>query len=497
MGRLVLFEDAMNHVWNALAMTIWWVIVIRVLIFRLMYNWRAYVVRRLKKGYGAGDLVIDWTNYRIYRDFFTNHPVTVQIVTYNEQELLSKCLHACARLLYPEQSLEIQVLDNSTDGSSLQNAQLCSHVNLFVGRNLVRYIGRNNEGFKSGALRDGTLVARGDYIAILDVDSIPDMYWLCNMMKYFNRAFYEPWSENDERWAEAYDKGGRLLGMVQGRWRYSNVNKNSVTLAADALMTSYFRVEKFLDTKDNKFVHFNGSGGVWNKQCILESGNWDPHTAISIDVELSNRIDRDKWATLYVDDDACITTSLVPETWKAMIGQQTRWVQGSSYLTFHSKKVNHILTWATLKLVQYMMLWSFILFVHHPVFQLISILVAIPNILEGGYFVYVVGWWGWLCAIRAGIYTLEEEASGALYSLFGYKPRVFVKTPKSKKDVAASHDSAFKLYMSSIRPYIHLFFGISLWEMNKYGMSYYAVVAVISLIVFASTLPGVIDVKKA
>jgi len=78
--------------------------------------------------------------------------VTVQLPVYNELYVVERLIDAAAKLNYPKELLEIQILDDSTDQTvELIQAKLKEYPEINF-----QYIHRTDrKGFKAGALREG------------------------------------------------------------------------------------------------------------------------------------------------------------------------------------------------------------------------------------------------------------------------------------------------------------------------------------------------------
>ena len=121
-------------------------------------------------------------NYLKYRDkpdnspkFDFNNPdeipyVTIQLPVYNELYVMERLLENIAKIDYPKDKLEIQVLDDSTDESVETTAK---HVKIIQDLGIdIQHIRRENrQGFKAGALKEGLKTAKGEFIAIFDADT--------------------------------------------------------------------------------------------------------------------------------------------------------------------------------------------------------------------------------------------------------------------------------------------------------------------------------------
>ena len=98
--------------------------------------------------------------------------VTVQLPVYNEYYVAGRLIDAAARIDYPADRLEIQVLDDSTDDTSTIVADLVAKWR-DKGVDITHVQREGRQGYKAGALRHGLEIARGELIAIFDADFVP------------------------------------------------------------------------------------------------------------------------------------------------------------------------------------------------------------------------------------------------------------------------------------------------------------------------------------
>ena len=85
---------------------------------------------------------------------------------------------------YPKDRLEIQVLDDSTDDSVMETESLI-HKIAKSGLDINHIRRSNRRGFKAGALKEGLLSAKGEFIAIFDADFVPQKDWLYKTIPLF------------------------------------------------------------------------------------------------------------------------------------------------------------------------------------------------------------------------------------------------------------------------------------------------------------------------
>ncbi len=100
--------------------------------------------------------------------------VTIQLPIFNEQFVIDRLIDACCRLNYPRDRFEIQVLDDSTDETTIVAQQIVErYATGFAGMDPqpIFHIHRTNRyGFSAGALDNGLKSARGEFVAIFDAE---------------------------------------------------------------------------------------------------------------------------------------------------------------------------------------------------------------------------------------------------------------------------------------------------------------------------------------
>jgi cellulose synthase/poly-beta-1,6-N-acetylglucosamine synthase-like glycosyltransferase len=93
--------------------------------------------------------------------------ISIQLPLYNEGKLVIDLLHFITQLDYPREKLQIQVLDDSTDDTSLLLIDL---VEKYKREGFwIEYAHRKNRtGFKAGNLAFGLKKSKGEFIVIFD-----------------------------------------------------------------------------------------------------------------------------------------------------------------------------------------------------------------------------------------------------------------------------------------------------------------------------------------
>lgn len=230
--------------------------------------------------------------------------ITVQLPMFNEDRVAERIIRATCLIDYPRELLEIQVLDDSTDGSAEIARRTCQEM---AERGInIQYIHRENRtGYKAGALAEGMKKASGEFMAIFDADFVPPRDILHNVVQYFT----------DPR-----------IGMVQVRWDHLNRDASLLTKSQAIFLDGHFVIEHTARNRSGRFMHFNGTAGVWRRNCVDDAGGWH-HDTLTEDLDLSYRTQLKGWQFVYLPQ-FCALAELPPE----MIGfkqQAHRWTKGS------------------------------------------------------------------------------------------------------------------------------------------------------------------------
>jgi len=168
----------------------------------------------------------------------------------------------------------------------------------------------DRQGFKAGALSAGLGVSRAEFVAIFDADFVPEPDFLKRALPYFQRR----------------KKDGAPIGMVQATWGYLNREQSSLTQAQGVLLDGHFCVESPARFASQLFFNFNGTAGIWRRQCIEDAGGWHSDT-LTEDLDLSYRAQLKGWRFVFLDHLRC--DSELPHSLSALRTQQYRWVKGS------------------------------------------------------------------------------------------------------------------------------------------------------------------------
>ncbi len=251
-----------------------------------------YMKHRGRKPAGAGEL--------------KNFPVvTIQLPLYNEYYVIERVIDATCGIEYPKDKLEIQVLDDSTDETVGIVAARVAHFRS-LGFDIKHVRRTNRNGYKAGALKEGLVTARGEFVAIFDADFVPKSRFLMDTLPYFF---------TDEK-----------IGLVQTRWEHLNSDYSFLTRVQAMALDGHFVIEQNVRNKAGFFINFNGTGGIWRKSCIYDAGNWESDT-LTEDLDLSYRAQLKGWKFKFLND--VTSPAELPSEINALKSQQFRWTKGA------------------------------------------------------------------------------------------------------------------------------------------------------------------------
>lgn len=232
--------------------------------------------------------------------------VTVQLPIFNERLVVERLINASVNLDYPREKLQILIVDDSDDATTEIARTLVNH-HRAQGSDICLVRRHHRDGFKAGALEGALRHSRGQFIAVFDADFRPNPDFLKRTVPYFL---------DDEQ-----------LGMVQTRWGHLNPSDSNLTAAQTIALDKHFVMEQTVRHRANFYPKFNGSAGIWRKECIADSGGWQADTVCE-DLCLSTRAILRGWKFLFLND--VVSPAELPTTISAYKNQQARWAKGST-----------------------------------------------------------------------------------------------------------------------------------------------------------------------
>jgi len=230
--------------------------------------------------------------------------VAVQLPLFNEATVVERLIDAVCGIDYPRDRLEIQVLDDSVDETS-QIARTKVERMRALGHDIHHIHRADRTGFKAGALEAGLTTSDAEFVAIFDADFVPEPDVLRRTIQHFT------------------DPG---VGMVQVRWGHLNRRFSLLTRIQSIFLDGHFVIEHTARNRSGRFFNFNGTAGVWRRQCIQDAGGWQ-HDTLTEDLDLSYRAQLAGWRFVFLPD--VVSPAELPVEMNAFKTQQHRWTKGS------------------------------------------------------------------------------------------------------------------------------------------------------------------------
>ncbi len=288
--------------------------------------------------------------------------VTIQLPIYNEKYVAKRLIDAVCNLDYPKENLKIMVLDDSDDDT----VELLENVISDYKKQgfQIDHIRRGTrKGYKAGALKYAMQITDSEFVAIFDADFIPPTWFLKRAIPYFSKP---------------------NIGLLQCRWGHVNENYSAITQVQALSLDFHFLIEQKAKSNSHLFMNFNGTAGIWKRDCIEDAGGW--HTATLVeDLDLSYRAQMKGWKCVFLPD--IVVDAELPAQMNAAKRQQFRWAKGSIQcaikLLFDIAVKRKVAVEAKIQ--------AFIQLTRHIVYPLMLIqFLALPILLAGQVNLYVI-----------------------------------------------------------------------------------------------------------
>lgn len=401
--------------------------------------------------------------------------VTIQLPVFNEKFVVERLIDNTLQMDYPKEKLEIQVLDDSTD-ETLDISKAAVEKYSRLGYQIVLLHRTKRTGHKGGALREALTKTKGEFVAIFDADFVPAKNFLTATIPYLLK---DP-----------------KIGMVQTRWGHLNTDYSLLTKAQAIGVDGHFIIDQVARAGNNLYMNFNGTAGIWRKQCIIDAGNWQDDT-LTEDFDLSYRAELKGWRFKYIKD--IVNPAELPVQISAYKSQQFRWCKGS--IQTACKLTGKVLASKEPLFVKMEALLHMFYYSVHP-FMLLSLLLIIPLILTDmiplnsysfyalcailgvssvGPFVFYsysqyvlypdwkqkIKWVPFMAILGTGIAVNNSRAF--LEAILG-KQSEFIRTPKLGVEKGRKAPSRKKSYKVSVKNWTTMFFEFAFMSYSLLGI---------------------------
>jgi cellulose synthase/poly-beta-1,6-N-acetylglucosamine synthase-like glycosyltransferase len=230
--------------------------------------------------------------------------VTIQLPIYNEKYVAKRLVDSVCNLDYPKDKMRIMVCDDSDDDTV---ELLRDVVDDYAKQGFqIEHVRRGTrKGYKAGALKHAMKTTDTELVAIFDADFIPPTWFLKRAIPHFSKS---------------------NIGLVQCRWGHINENYSTLTQVQALSIDFHFLIEQKAKSNSHLFMNFNGTAGIWKRECIEDAGGW--HTATLVeDLDLSYRAQMKGWKCLFLPD--IVVDAELPAQMNGAKRQQFRWAKGS------------------------------------------------------------------------------------------------------------------------------------------------------------------------
>ena len=258
--------------------------------YTVNFYYLAFLSRTRKESYPT----VDWGTPTI----------TIQLPIYNEKYVAQRLVDAVCHMDYPKDKMKIMVCDDSDDDTvELLRGVVDGYKK--EGYQIEHVRRGTRKGYKAGALKHAMKTTDTELVAIFDADFIPPTWFLKRAIPHFATS---------------------NIGLVQCRWGHINENYSTITQVQALSIDFHFLVEQKAKSNSHLFMNFNGTAGIWRRDCIEDAGGW--HTATLVeDLDLSYRAQMKGWKCLFLPD--IVVDAELPAQMNGAKRQQFRWAKGS------------------------------------------------------------------------------------------------------------------------------------------------------------------------
>ena len=234
--------------------------------------------------------------------------VTVLVAAHNEEAVIAGCLEHLLKLDYPEDSLEIIVVNDRSRDRTREIVD--SFVTSSNGR--IAAIHRPNDALpgKPAALADAFERIESEIVIFFDADYLPHP----PLLKKLVAPYIDP-----------------QVASTMGRVVPYNTQTNLLTRLLDLERRGGYTVDQAVRSAWNLLPQFGGTVGGVRMSALREVGGWNADT-LAEDTDLTYRLFARGYIVEYVDDAECYEES--PAEWGVRFKQIRRWAAGHNQVLF-------------------------------------------------------------------------------------------------------------------------------------------------------------------
>ncbi|MHC1790479.1 glycosyltransferase [Solidesulfovibrio sp.] len=234
--------------------------------------------------------------------------VSIIIPCFNEEEWIEKTIQGCLNQVYPEDLIEVIVVDDgSTDNSVAVARAVAAKIRDEVGDRLTIHAFAQNQG-KRNALAAGARLAKGDLVVFVDSDSFLQPDAILHMIQ----PFHDP-----------------RIGGATGRCEVENKWTNMLTRMQAVRYFVGFRIFKAAESIFDVVTCLSGPLACYRRDVLMryldpwvEQKFLGQPATFGDDRSLTNFVLGSHYA---VYQHTAVTSTIVPSTYGKFFNQQMRW----------------------------------------------------------------------------------------------------------------------------------------------------------------------------
>ena len=226
---------------------------------------------------------------------------TILLPAYNEASVINKLIENLAQMNYPASRLEVLLLveeDDEETLDALHSSMPPEHFKLVV-------VPPAEPRTKPKALNFGLTLARGDVVAVYDVEDKPDVLQL-------------------RRAAVTLARFGPEVGCVQAQLSYRNATQNIITkwFTIEYAMWFSFFLPGLVTL--HAPIPLGGTSNHFRRDALRALGGWDPYN-VTEDCDLGIRMFREKYQIKVLES---VTLEEANSDFVNWVKQRSRWYKG-------------------------------------------------------------------------------------------------------------------------------------------------------------------------
>jgi cellulose synthase/poly-beta-1,6-N-acetylglucosamine synthase-like glycosyltransferase len=226
---------------------------------------------------------------------------TIMIAAYRESAVIAKLIEHISQLDYPVDRLEVLLLIEEDDHETLETLRRVAAGTQFS----LIVVPPGDPRTKPKALNFGLTLARGDLVAVYDVEDTPDILQL-------------------RRAAVALSRFGPEVACVQAKLSYGNAEQNFITRSFTIEYAMWFSF--FLPglVSLHAPIPLGGTSNHFRRAALRALGGWDPFN-VTEDCDLGVRMFREGYQTKVLES---ITLEEANSDFVNWVKQRSRWYKG-------------------------------------------------------------------------------------------------------------------------------------------------------------------------